>query len=128
MSEEIKEILYCDMYNDLDDKKYEKLLNYITNLQKENKELQTSVDNCKQENEKLKIECSQLENIDYLEEINREKVLRKINDEIKDDYKQRNEKAVEYINKNIAIYHKQLPLIAIDYEEVINILQGGDEN
>ena len=33
-------------------------------------------------------------------------------------------KAIEYINKNIAIYHKQLPLIAIDYEEVINILKG----
>ena len=41
--------------------------------------------------------------------------------------KSNQEKAIEYINKNIAIYHKQLPLIAIDYEEVINILQGGDE-
>lgn len=36
------------------------------------------------------------------------------------------DKAIEYINKNIAIYHKQLPLIAIDYEEVINIL--GDKS
>ncbi len=37
------------------------------------------------------------------------------------------DKAIEYINKNIAIYHKQLPLIAIDYEEVINILKGGSD-
>lgn len=37
------------------------------------------------------------------------------------------DKAIEYINKNIAIYHKQLPLIAIDYEEVINILKGDSE-
>lgn len=37
------------------------------------------------------------------------------------------DKAIKYINKNIAIYHKQLPLIAIDYEEVINILKGGSD-
>ena len=38
------------------------------------------------------------------------------------------DKAIEYINKNIAIYHKQLPLIAIDYEEVINILKGDSDD
>lgn len=43
------------------------------------------------------------------------------------DYKSRIDKAIEYINKNIAIYHKQLPLIAIDYEEVINILKGDSD-
>ena len=36
MKDEIKEILYCDIYNDLDDEKYNKLLDYITNLQEEN--------------------------------------------------------------------------------------------
>ena len=39
MKDEIKEILYCDIYNDLDDEKYNKLLDYITNLQEENEEL-----------------------------------------------------------------------------------------
>lgn len=38
------------------------------------------------------------------------------------------DKAIKYINKNIAIYHKQLPLIAIDYEEVINILKGDSDD
>ena len=134
MNNDIKEIL-DDMKQipideswalNLEDYQCKLLLNYITNLQKENKELQTSVDNCKQENEKLKIECFQLENIDYLEEINREKVLRKINDEIKDDYKQRNEKAVELIKKAL-IESDITGNGTLDINNLLSILQGGDE-
>ena len=43
MKDEIKEILYCDIYNDLDDEKYNKLLDYITNLQEENVNLKTKL-------------------------------------------------------------------------------------
>lgn len=81
MNEDIKEILYCDMYNDLDSKKYDKLLNYITNLQKEN-----------------------------------------------ENYKQRNEKAVEYI-KNTTLYgfRSGKTLLTNYLDDLLNILEGGDE-
>ena len=114
MKDEIKEIL-----DKLKDKNwYEELdltgMKWIELEQKETKLLLDYITNLKQENEELKIECSQLENIDYLEEINRERTLRKLNDEIKDKYKSRIDKAIEILklcNSKCA-------------KETINILTG----
>lgn len=122
MKDDIKEILdklkddkqmcsYCYYRIFIDDR--DKLLDYITNLQEENKE--------------LKLELSGY----------REAILR--NDELLglQNYKSRNEKAIEYINKN-----KHLSMFAdcrepeedwnyvleINPRDLLNILQGDDKD
>ena len=91
------------------------ILNYITNLQKENENLQITVNDCKQEKEnfrKLK-ERYQLE---------------------KEIYKSRNEKVVEYLLNNKLYMFKyddeELFEITTDKkakDDLLNILKGSDE-
>ena len=128
MTEEIKEILnglskkasiYKMQINEgtsfnTDEYEANELLNYITNLQKENQELQITVNDCKQEKEnfrKLK-ERYQLE---------------------KEIYKSRNEKVVEYLLNNKLYMFKyddeELFEITTDKkakDDLLNILQGDD--
>ena len=153
MTEEIKEILYCDIYNDLDDKKYEKLLNYITNLQKEN-ELHNKI--LKDANDVLNIQ-TQKGNYNYdsymlglyngMEMIvslfeQREPNLKSgkdINFLHEIDYKQRNEKAIEWLEKHIKMINGLAGdndglkgSIVLSDDVVVNsllyILKGGGEN
>ena len=129
MTEEIKEILeeirividYNEIQNiyketQLDYDSSKKLLNYITNLQKENeklKKIEYKFFYCSEDEESVTLD-------DYL----------KIGNELYDceeklkDYKQRNEKAVEYIEerKNLNWYAE-----GVFVYELLNILQGGDE-
>ena len=95
-------------------KKYsqEHLLNYITNLQKKVKNQRVEIDGLLKQRDKIKI---------------RHIYLKK---DLK-DYKQRNEKAVEYI-KTIANADKSVrstfaKMILVDYKILLNILEGGDE-
>lgn len=85
----------------LEDYQCKLLLNYITNLQKEN-------ENLKQQ-------------LDFIDEQN--KYIDKIENKIK-DYKQRNERAVEYIKENSDMVD-WLHCVNCD---LLNILEGGDEN
>lgn len=104
MSEEIKEILE-DVKRHLDyveatkqssirDNEMKAMYNYITNLQEEN-------ENLKQQ-------------LDFIDEQN--KYIDKLEKMIK-DYKQRNEKAIERLEKGIFIIPK-------DTDELLNILKG----
>lgn len=113
MTEEIKEILddmksipsdeICGL--GLGEKQCKLLLNYITNLQKENQSLKNQLDFIDEQNK----------HIDKLEKM------------IK-DYKQRNEKAVEYIKEHTdKVIITRIPKIDFDYNELLNILKGGDE-
>ena len=74
-------------------KNHKLLLNYITNLQKENENLKSVMFIGRNYNEVLKSE---------------------------QDYKQRNERAIERLEKGIFIIPK-------DTDELLNILQSGDE-
>lgn len=120
MTEDIKEILDKlkdnDWYEELDltgtkwielkQEETNQLLNYITNLQKENYNLKNVMFTGRNYNEVLKSE---------------------------QDYKQRNEKAVEYIENDLQI--SVLPNNQIingtevvkRINKILNILQGGDE-
>lgn len=126
MTEEIKILLdILNKVKDYDDKRYfiscgendylltndeiKCLLNYITNLQKENENLLYEINGYLKEKEELKEKINKLE-----------------------DYKQRNEKAVEFIkewwyekntrdiNRIVSLGDKRIDLY--------NILQGGVEN
>ena len=106
MNDEIKEILESLQYNDYigtNDKR--KLRDYITNLEQENQELKSKlecyengvyfsskVDELERENERLK------------EQVKREVEVRDYEVSLKEDYKSRIEKAVEYIKKYRAMY------------------------
>lgn len=125
MTEEIKEML--DKLNKYDDYKYrnnngirykeieaweiELLLNYITNLQKENVNLKELCDKYEEEhNTAFKLWTMKMEEMpDYEEKIK---------------YKSRNEKAIEYIEerKNLNWYAD-----GVFVYELLNILNGGDE-
>jgi predicted nucleic acid-binding Zn-ribbon protein len=122
MAEEIKEIFKTKLYFDLDETDYIKIQNYITNLQKENEilknqlyfigeqnksidKLENGITNLQIENENLRIEISARETVC-------------------DDYKSRNEKAVEYIKENWGSWCSNHYTNATN---VVNILQGGDE-
>ena len=92
------------------------LVNYITNLQKENQKLKEDID-------AIKLFHFDLVN---MHENLIEKYL---------DYKSRNEKAIEYIENNkdkeIATYggdyDYETCLFKEDIDDLLNILQGGDE-
>ncbi len=102
MEGEIKEILYCDIYNDLDDEKYNKLLDYITNLQEENQKLNNKT---KRLNSKIKVlehNCKQAEDScrqHRLANKNKKRRLQRREEQI-NLYKTRNEEAIEYLEKN----------------------------
>ena len=84
------------------------MYNYITNLQKEN-EIQ------KKDNESLKKFCNDLVN-------KCENLIEKYQ-----DYKQRNEKAVEYIKIQQKIFGDYDVVSENQLNNLLNILQGGDE-
>ena len=72
MKDEIKEILYCDIYNDLDDEKYNKLLDYITNLHEKCENLDEAYKNLQEElEEEKRIEQASLDTITNLQEENK---------------------------------------------------------
>lgn len=141
MSEEIKEILkyyqkdidkfeyYMSDYNDEQlkttfSKNYQRyknhkiLLNYITNLQKENEKL-------KEENKRI---FSRVNDDELL-------ISNAMNYAELQDYKSRNKKAVEYIKSKKAIintdYIRIFDLFEIEEQgytkDLLNILEGGDE-
>lgn len=116
MTEEIKEILESlnkiaktEYYPEdlLTYKECEILLNYITNLQKENEKL-------KEENKRI---FSRVNDDELL-------ISNAMNYAELQDYKQRNEKAIEYIEerKNLNWYAD-----GVFVYELLNILNGGDE-
>jgi len=149
MNNDIKEILQlignCCYCGEISEDKCEKYCNYITNLQEKvnqyenpddmtlmfmwcDEKAKDKIKQLQEENERLKIECSQLEKLDYLEELNREKLLVKQIDEIRKDYKSRCEKAIEEIDiidttllSNINSY------IAYKIEKTKKILTGDDK-
>lgn len=101
MTEEMKKMLNnvfdlaIDECPTEDIKKINELQDYITNLQKENKDL-------KESNHSWQRKLS--------------------------DYKQRNEKAIEYIKENTdKLKTTRIPKIDFNYNKLLNILQGGDE-
>lgn len=123
MTEEIKEKLdlFPDNMNDIAREAYYELLNYITNLQQENEILKNQLDFIGEQNK-----C-----IDKLEKM------------IK-DYKQRNEKAIEYIKKDTRWFDSEYAKIygilcdcegakgdrlevLVNPTNLLNILKGGDE-
>lgn len=129
MNEDIKEIL-DDLKRDdwryfhVDGTRYKVLgveerdilLNYITNLQKENQSLKNNYNDNEQaihkimgENEQLKIQVSARE-------------------EVCNKYEQRCEKAIEYIKQHCDRPGRLLlPKIDFNYNVLLNILEGGDE-
>lgn len=121
MTEEIKEKLdlfkYCVEKNEYLEvsnmKEWKPLLNYITNLQNEIEKLRDTI---KKDNHLLGCNFSKKDK--YKQE--------------KDIYKQRNEKAVEYI-KTIANADKSVrstiaKMILVDYKILLNILQGENDD
>jgi chromosome segregation ATPase len=121
MSEEL-DGLFETLENDLLSKyEYNLLLNYITNLQKENEDLLYEINGYLKEKEKLKEKINKLE-----------------------DYKQRNEKAIEYIKKDTRWFDSEYAKtygmlcdcegakgdrleVLVNPSNLLNILKGGDE-
>lgn len=134
MTEEIKELLdILNKVKDYDDKRYfiscgendylltndeiKCLLNYITNLQKENEELKELCDKYEEEHSKaFKLWTMKMEEMpDYEEKIK---------------YKSRNEKASDFIlskAKEYKPHFAKVELNTADCNELLNILEGGDE-
>ncbi len=90
---------------ELVDSECELLLNYITNLQKENEELKDTI-----KKDKHLLGCNFSKKDKYKQE--------------RDIYKQRNEKAIEYIENN---NHIDGCLIKWEVADLLNILKGSDE-
>ena len=124
MTEEIKKIFYKLRSDDYYEEHYQqsvyyerdlkKLENYITNLQKENEELKDTI---KKDNHLLGCNFSKKDK--YKQE--------------RDIYKQRNEKAIEYIKNDLQISilpNNQIingTEVVKRINKIVNILQGGDE-
>lgn len=134
MTEEIKEIL--DYIDDriIPNEKWDKIKDYITNLQQlyenglkinlnENKyrtELEDKYVVLQQENEKLKEELKNRPIVDFTFDVYKEL----------EDYKSRCEKAVEYIKEHIRIddeYPSYMEMLVEEKNELLNILNGSDE-
>lgn len=152
MIKEIKEILNCIdnnvknyyvgtngcLYQDLTKEQLLLIKNYITNLQKENEKLKRELKS-KPDNEiTLETKDGQIMTIIQSERIDmQEKLNKSLNNAIEKylDYKQRNEKAIEYIKNNkdkeIATYGDDYDyetcLFKEDIDDLLNILKGGDE-
>lgn len=108
------------------------LLNYITNLQKEKEKLKHELKS-KPDNEiTLETKDGQIMTIIQSERIDmQEKLNKSLNNAIEKylDYKQRNEKAIEYIenhteNIDRGRYYEDY----VETYDLLNILQGGDDN
>ena len=113
MTEEIKEIKEIkEILDYIDDRiipneKWDKIKDYITNLQ--------------QENERLKEELKNRPIVDFTFDVYKEL----------EDYKSRCEKAVEYIKEHIRIddeYPSYMEMLVEEKNELLNILNGSDEN
>ena len=106
------------------------LLNYITNLQKENQSLKNNYNDNEQAIHKIMEENEKLKDI-----IKKDNHLLGCNFSKKDKYKQErdiykqiNGKAIEYIEQHCDRPGKLLlPKIDFNYNDLLNILQGGDE-
>lgn len=143
MSEEIKEIL---KKTDIDAVSYGVIINYITNLQKENNQhisdiqvLMNKKENLERLTKKLQKENEKLKELEYKffycsedeESFTLDDYL-KIGNELYDceeklkDYKSRNEKAVEYI-ENAQERDESYEACSLYIPDLLNILQGGDE-
>lgn len=125
MTEEIREIL-DDMKQipideswalNLEDYQCKLLLNYITNLQKENQSLKENnrrkTSRCTERNHRIRA---------------RDRIIERRNKKINklEDYKSRNEKAIESI-ENCKKTNGDKYTCIIDHNYLLNILQGGDE-
>ena len=97
------EVSPYDLYKSLNSVQTDKLLDYITNLQEENKKL------------KHKLEQMYNDTKDTYNEICAEQI----------DYKSRNEKAIEYINSTG--YGTDFSMSAEEVDNLLNILQGDDK-
>ena len=105
MTNEIKEILFL-LHNDrLTESSKRKLEDYITNLQEENERLEQIIDI-----RECQLEEMEMNKTDYTEVNILEMQL--------EDYKSRNEKAVEYCNNNIEFTPRLI--------DVIDILRGDE--
>ena len=121
------------------------LLDYITNLQEENKDLKEWLNNVCFDgwNENVELALRYLLRIGYIsfDEETREYINHNINDPIyigeeerkynnlldkldleNQDYKSRKDKAVEYIENDLKSF-----LYSIEYKTLLNILNGGDK-
>ena len=127
MNDEIKECLDSLYYqDDFSSISYDKLLDYITNLQENNDNqmkyiagLLVQITNLQQENERLK------EYYDLIVEFNEKNLDRFC------DYKSRCEKAIEYIEEMLypigtCVNGSDLPYDSI--ESILNILQNGSDD
>jgi chromosome segregation ATPase len=111
MTEEIKEIFKTKLYFDLDETDYIKIQNYITNLQKENENLKNNYNDNEQAIHKIMEENKHLRT-----ELN--------------CYKLKCEKASDFIlskAKEYKPHFAKVELNTADCNELLNILQGGDE-
>lgn len=123
MKDEIKEILdYLNIKGKkmIGIKQKELLLDYITNLQEENESLHTRIKTIKRRRKEQTAKIRK-----YREEITNKQNSNK-------DYKQRIDKAIEYIKKHCDYgYAGQKCLTDVLYryeaEELLEILQGSDE-
>ena len=123
MTNEIKEILEdlktfdensgCPY--ELSGKDCKLLLDYITNLQKENERLNNGFCELKVKCNNGEIDCTN-EEYESMIQANMKGSL------LLDDYKSRNEKAIEYIENDLKSF-----LYSIEYKTLLNILNGGDE-
>ena len=128
MTEEIKEILDTPIFM-IDNDGFtvyinDKIENYITNLQKENQSLKEKVHNQKLANAYATIQNNKLQT--RLKTYKRRKTAETQKKRI---YKQRNEKAIEYIKKEKYMSADENCEILAGYriDNLLNILQGGDE-
>lgn len=149
MTEEIKEIFYKLKSDDYYEEHYQqsvyyekdlkKLENYITNLQKENEDLLYEINGYLEEKERLKKKIT-------FNEKSRRKMQQSLMEQI-ETYKLRNEKAVEnakekikkyesyihdlkngnYPSSTVRLERQELIFRIREQEDLINILEGGDE-
>ena len=129
MTNEIKETL--DYINDriIPNEKWDKVKDYITNLEQENEIVKKDIETLKNNyNDLVKMSENKITNLDKENEDlkNYLKIMERARDTNINrflDYKQRNEKAIDYIDSNDFIYDRQYK----KKDKLENILTGGDE-
>lgn len=125
MNNEIKEIIEC-LKIALDSESYEVLLNYITNLQQENKQLK-EVLNCKEYFSSTMPEDTEFV---ILTKNNYDRQQKDIQLELI-EYKNRIDKAIEYIKNNKEKqygYNYEYGLTDKNIGDLLNILQNGSDS
>lgn len=131
MKDKIKEILECFSSPDINFSEMlfnrdERLLDYITNLQEENHRLKELCDKYEEEHSTTfnLWKTNIIENVPALSDMQ----------EQLEDYKTRNEKAIEYIKNNVekddngcGVWWYGFGYYQEAKDELLNILQGGDK-